>query len=58
MEIALFGAKNNGDIPSIFFAEEYKFLEPTGKMVFDVGANIGDSAICFLVNGGIACVCF
>jgi tRNA G37 N-methylase Trm5 len=51
MEIALFGAENNGDIPGVFFAEDYKFLEPKGEVVLDVGANIGDSAIYFLVNG-------
>ena len=57
-EIALFGAENNGDIPSVFFTEEYKFLEPMGNVVLDVGANIGDSVIYFLVNGASRVIAF
>ena len=41
---------SNGDL-SIFCNDDYKFLEPTGKTIVDIGASIGDSAIYFLSNG-------
>lgn len=40
----------NGDV-SLFYNEDYKFLEPSGKTIVDIGASIGDSAIYFLFNG-------
>ena len=49
--ITLKGAPQNGDPFSVFVYEEYKFLEVAGKTVIDVGANIGDTAIYFGING-------
>lgn len=39
------------DLDAVFFHEEYKFLNVTNKDVIDIGTNIGDSAIYFLING-------
>lgn len=50
-EIQLDLANNNGDIHGIFFAEVYDFLPVKDKVVLDIGANIGDSAIYFALNG-------
>ena len=41
----------NGDLIGVFFTEDYKFLDPKGSVVIDIGANIGDSAIYFALNG-------
>ena len=49
--ITLKGAPQNGDPFRVFIYEEYKFLEVAGKTVIDVGANIGDTAIYFAING-------
>ena len=49
--ITLKGAPQNGDPFRVFVYEEYKFLEVAGKTVIDVGANIGDTAIYFAING-------
>ena len=45
------GAKNNGDIHTVFFKNEYSILDLKDKIVVDVGANIGDSAIYFALRG-------
>jgi len=42
---------NNGDIHGVFFADAYDFLPVKDKIVLDIGANIGDSAIYFALNG-------
>ncbi|WP_298279917.1 FkbM family methyltransferase [Ferroplasma sp.] len=39
------------DPDSVFFHEDYKFLEVKNKDVIDVGMNIGDSSIYFSING-------
>ena len=49
--ITMHGMEGNGEIPQIFFLESYKFLDPQGEIVFDVGANIADSAIYFAIKG-------
>jgi FkbM family methyltransferase len=36
-----------------FVQEQYKWLDVKGKQVLDVGANIGDSAIYFAINGAL-----
>ncbi len=41
----------NGDVIAIFYREEYKHLIDSSNVVIDVGANIGDSAIYFALNG-------
>ena len=50
-EIKLDLENNNGDIHGVFFAEVYDFLPVKDKIVIDVGANIGDSAIYFALSG-------
>ena len=45
------GNKNNGNILDVFFNEEYRFLNVRDRVVIDVGASIGDSAIYFALNG-------
>ncbi len=49
--VTLHGIKANGDIKGIFLEEEYKFLDPIGRSVLDIGANIGDSAVFFAISG-------
>ena len=39
-----------GDIWGVFGLEEYGFLEVENETVVDIGANIGDSPIYFLLN--------
>ena len=41
----------NGDVIAIFYREEYKHLIGDVDVVVDIGANIGDSAIYFALNG-------
>jgi FkbM family methyltransferase len=40
----------NGDILGVFFIEDYEFLNPKKSIVIDIGANIGDTAIYFVLN--------
>lgn len=49
--VKLHGMLKNGDYLGVFVKEDYKFLEPENEVVIDVGANIGDSAIYFLLRG-------
>jgi len=44
------GARDDGDIPSVFGSEDYKILKPENEIVVDIGANIGDSSIYFALN--------
>lgn len=39
-----------GDFPAVFGLEDYNFLSVEGKIVIDVGANVGDSALYFALN--------
>ena len=41
----------NGDLIGIFFDKEYDFLPVEGKTVLDIGANIGDSCVYFVLRG-------
>ena len=41
---------SNGDVSGIFLEEDYEFLPVNNKVVIDIGANIGDSAIYFATN--------
>ena len=41
------GALEDGDLSGVFFLEQYAQIKPAGKVVIDIGANIGDSAIYF-----------
>jgi FkbM family methyltransferase len=49
--IELRGAINNGDVVSVFLHNDYGKLPVGGKMVLDIGANIGDSPIYFALRG-------
>lgn len=40
-----------GDILAVFFQKDYKFLNVRDKIVIDIGANIGDTAIYFVLMG-------
>jgi FkbM family methyltransferase len=42
---------SSGMLVEQFVEEQYKWLQVTGKQVLDVGANVGDSAIYFALNG-------
>lgn len=50
LEIKLYCADPVGSQIEVFQEDEYKFLEVNGKNVIDVGANIGDTAIYFLLK--------
>lgn len=45
------GAIRNGDILATFLEREYKKMPVSGKVIVDIGANIGDTAIYFALNG-------
>ena len=49
-EIQFIDAISNGDVSGIFLEDDYKFLPVNNKIVIDIGANIGDSAIYFATN--------
>ncbi|MEM3489920.1 MAG: FkbM family methyltransferase [Nitrososphaerota archaeon] len=49
--LCFYDTETNGDLPSVYYGEDYSFLKPEGEKVIDIGANIGDSAIYFCVNG-------
>lgn len=50
-ELVFHGGMNNGDIANIFVKKDYDFLKVENKIVLDIGANIGDTAIFFAANG-------
>jgi len=50
-KLKFIGAKNNGDIHTVFFKNEYSVLDFKDKIVVDIGANIGDSSIYFALRG-------
>lgn len=50
-EVILHGMPGNGDFVGVFIEEEYRNLNVKDKVVIDIGANNGDSAIYFALNG-------
>ena len=40
-----------GDVDAIYKREEYSYLKCKGEIVVDIGANIGDSALYFIIKG-------
>jgi FkbM family methyltransferase len=50
-KIKLYGAISNGDLAGIFINNIYQHLPFKGKIVIDIGANIGDSSIYFALCG-------
>lgn len=49
--IVMHGLKEVGDIFGVFMAEDYKWLNVENEIVVDIGAQNGDSAIYFALNG-------
>jgi FkbM family methyltransferase len=49
--ITIYGGVSNGDLRGIFIDKIYQDLPVRNKTVIDIGANIGDSAIFFALNG-------
>jgi len=49
--IKFYGGINNGDIIHSFLKSDYKDLPVSKKWVLDIGMNIGDSSIYFILNG-------
>lgn len=48
----LFSSTNiTRSILEVFFAEDYKNLNPQDEIVIDIGANIGDTGLYFALNG-------
>ena len=45
------GGLNNGDIVNTFFKKDYAKILVNEKTVLDIGANIGDTAIFYILNG-------
>lgn len=56
-QVRIKGGLNNGDLGSIFGELCYN-VEVRGKMVLDIGANIGDSAIFFALEGASKVMAF
>jgi FkbM family methyltransferase len=50
-QVKLINCINNGDLVGIFVKADYKALPVQGRTVIDVGANIGDSSIYFILQG-------
>ncbi|MEM3830322.1 MAG: FkbM family methyltransferase [Conexivisphaerales archaeon] len=46
-----FDLGNGAGLDEIFINEEYNFLKVRGRVVVDIGANIGDTAIYFAIKG-------
>jgi FkbM family methyltransferase len=45
------GGLYNGEVVNIFLEDVYRILPVQGKIVIDIGANIGDSSIYFALRG-------
>jgi FkbM family methyltransferase len=45
------GGLHNGEVVNIFLEDVYHILPVQGKVVLDIGANIGDSSIYFALHG-------
>ena len=45
------GTENNGPISDVFVERELETLDVKGKVVIDIGANIGDSPVYFALKG-------
>lgn len=49
--VSLAGLTVGGDIPGVYVADEYGWLNPRDRTVVDIGASIGDSAVYFGLRG-------
>ncbi|MCW6169338.1 MAG: FkbM family methyltransferase [Thermoplasmatales archaeon] len=45
------GTRNNGSIGDVFVEKELSVLDVKGRVVIDIGANIGDSTVYFVIMG-------
>jgi FkbM family methyltransferase len=50
-KIIFHGGLDNGDIVNTFFKKDYARILVNKKTVLDIGANIGDTAIYYIING-------
>jgi len=50
-KIIIHGGLDNGDIVNTFFKKDYGSISVNKKTVLDIGANIGDTAIFYVLNG-------
>lgn len=50
-KLVFYGGWNDGDLFGVFLEDAYKQLNVNGRCVIDIGGNIGDSAIYFVLNG-------
>lgn len=50
-KIIINGGLNNGDIVNTFFKKDYAKISVKNKTVLDIGANIGDTALFYVLNG-------
>jgi FkbM family methyltransferase len=51
MKLKFQGGLYNGEVVNIFLEDVYRILPVQGKVVLDIGANIGDSSIYFALRG-------
>jgi len=51
LQIKFYGGINNGDLIHSFLDSDYSNLQFQKKWVLDIGMNIGDSSIYFILNG-------
>lgn len=49
-------SRTSGDVGSTFLAQVYSILRVEKRVVFDIGANIGDSSVYFALEGAIKVV--
>ena len=50
-QLQFIGTENNGAIGDVFVKKELEILVVKGKVVIDIGANIGDSPVYFVLKG-------
>ncbi|KFM21381.1 Ribosomal protein L11 methyltransferase [Marine Group I thaumarchaeote SCGC AAA799-B03] len=51
LNLKLYGVISNGDIVNMLFKEEYKVFDVKNKFVIDIGTNVGDSVMYFVLRG-------
>lgn len=56
-KVTIYGGITNGDIRSIFVFNAYQNLPVRNKIVIDIGGNIADSAIYFVIYGATKIIC-
>jgi hypothetical protein len=50
-DLHILGGTTNGDLVNIFYNKDYGMLQVRDRVVLDIGTNIGDSAIYFVLQG-------